>query len=123
MDLRTFLKVPAVISVFRNSGKVTGITALGSDVFVVRGTSYVDVYSSASFTTRRRLPLPESAQLQMIVSCSPNNCLYVGNMTQKILYRYDLSNNDTNSWTVSSDCFGLSVTKCFNLLLYLTLIT
>jgi len=115
-ELTTFLREPGVIHVLANCGEVRGITVLGTDVFVVRDTPDVDVYNSTSFTTRRMISIPKSEQLGAIVSCSHNNCLYVIDSGQKIIYRYDLSNNVTTKWSVSGTCYKLSVTKCYNVL-------
>jgi len=114
--LTKFLKEPGVVHVLAKSGGVRGITVLGSDVFVVRDTSTVDVYNSTSFTTRRKLSIPKSKQLGEIVSCSHNTCLYVSDIVQKIIYRYDLSKNVITKWSVSETCCGLSVTKSYNVL-------
>jgi len=95
---------------------VTGITVLGSDVFVVRCTSQVYVYNSTSFTSTHNLMITGSDQLRRIVSCSHNNCLYVSDPEQSNIYRYDLSDNVTTKWSVSGTCYEFSVTKCFNVL-------
>jgi len=121
MYLTAFLKAPAVDHVFSVSGDVTGITVLGSDVFVVRHPSHVDVYDSTSFTSTRSLIITGSEQLEGIVSCSHNNCLYVIDSAQDIIYRYDLSNNVTTKWSMSGQCYGLSVTKTDNVLITLRL--
>jgi len=98
---------------------VTGITVPGRDVFVVRDTSQVCVYNSTSFTSSHNLKISESEKLKGIVSCSHNNCLYVRDSTAKIIYRYDLSNHATTKWSVNGGCRGLSVTKCYNVLVTL----
>jgi len=95
---------------------VRGITVLGSEVFVVRRTSQVYVYNSTSFTSTRDFTITESKRLHEIISCSHNNCLYISDGGQRILYRYDLSNNVTTKWSVNGTCYGLSVSKCYNVL-------
>jgi len=95
---------------------VKGITVLGRDVFVVHDTSLVYVYNSISFTSAHNLMITGAEQLQGIVSCSHNNCLYVIDPGQNTIYRYDLSNNVTTKWSVSETCCGLSVTTCYNVL-------
>jgi len=74
---------------------VRGITVVGSDLFVVLGTSKVYVYNSTSFTSNNNIMITGSQQLHEIVSCSHNNCLYVSDWEQKTIYRYDFSNNVT----------------------------
>jgi len=115
-DLTKFLTKSLVLHVIQERGQVTGITTLGSDVFVVRRTSQVDVYNSSTFTSRRKIAITGSEQLRGIVSCSHNNCLYVSDPEQKIIYRYDLSNNVTTKWSVKGTCNKLSVTKYYNVL-------
>jgi len=97
---------------------VTGITVLGCDVFVVRLTSKVSIYSSTNFTSSQKLKIRATGakHLQGIDSCSHNNCLYVIDNKQDAIYRHDLSNNVTTKWSVSGTCCGLSVNKCYNVL-------
>jgi len=57
-----------------------------------------------------------SKKLQGIASCSHSNCLYVSDVGQKNIYRYDVLNDVTTLWSVSGKCCGLSVTKCYNVL-------
>jgi len=96
---------------------VSGITVLGSDVFVVRRTRQVYVYNSTRFTSLYNLMISGSEeQLEGIVLCSRNNCLYVSDYGQKIIYRHDISNNVTTKWSMSGICYGLSVTKTYNVL-------
>jgi len=99
--------------------KVTGITILGSDLFVVRCSSQVHVYDSTNFTSSRNIMIPGSQELRGIVSCSHNNCFYASGTEHKIVYRHDLANNTTTQWLVSGTCWGLSVNKRYNLLVLL----
>jgi len=117
-DFTKFLTKPTLLHVMtaKSGQPVTGITVLGSDVFVVRRTSQVYVYNSTSFTSSPNLTITGSKQLRRIVSCSHNNCLYVSDTLKESIYRHDLSNNVTIKWSVSSGCYGLSVTKCYNVL-------
>jgi len=102
-----------------NEKPVTGITVLGSEMFVVQDSSQVYVYDSTSLTSTRNINIPGSKVLRGIDSCSHNNCLYASDPSQKIIYRYVPSNNTTTDWSVGGTCWGLSVNKCYNLLVSL----
>jgi len=94
---------------------VTGVTVLGSELFVVQDTSQVNVYKSTNFTLTNNLMITGAKRLDGIVSCSHNNCLYVSDSIQHIIYRRDLSKNVTTKWSVSGKHI-LSVTKFYNVL-------
>jgi len=119
LDLTQFLINSSVVNVVPTTGKsVSGITVLGREVFVVRYTSEVFVYNSTSFTSISNISIPGS-QLRKIVSCSHYNCLYAIDSKQRLVYRHDLSNNVTTNWSVSGECWALSLTKCYNVLITL----
>jgi len=120
-DLTMFLRKSSVLHVMPSIGNpITGITVLGSRVFVVYDSSYVYVYDSASFTSMGKIKIRGSEQLGGIVSCSHNNCLYASDITRNTIYRYDLSDTTTTHWSVKGDCPGLSVNKRYNLLVILS---
>jgi len=119
-DWTVFLGKTSVLYVMpSNIHSVTGLTVLGSEVFVVQDSPQVYVYDSTSFTSTLNIMIPKSKQLRGIVSCSHNNCLYAREYSGKTIYRYDLSNDTTTKWSVSGKCWGLSVNKCYNLLVTL----
>jgi len=119
LDLINFLTNPPVVHIIPSTGKgFTRITVLGSQVFVIRYRSEVFIYNSTSFTSTKIL-IPGSQQLRRLVSCSRYNCLYTIDSRQRLLYRYDLSNNVTTSWSVNGNCWALSVTKSYKVLVTL----
>jgi len=107
-----FLKKPTVIHMMPKGGlSVTGITVLGSNLFVVRDTSQVHVYNYSNHTLTYTWTITGSEQLVGIVSCSLLNCLYASDIEQKVIYKVDPLKMVLNKWSVNGTCYGLSVTK------------
>jgi len=129
LSLTRFLEHPSVIHVMpscysfantsdQSSGTshpvspITGITVLGSEVFVVRNTSpQVNAYNTNSFASTRNITFAGSEGLQGIVACPHNNCLYLSDSKQKVLHRYDLRDCAAAQWLVGGICCDLSLTK------------
>ena len=86
LNLSKFLTKPTLLHVME--GNVSGITVLGSEVFVTLYKSYINVYNKShinesqgvrvynneSFTLSRTVNITGSNQLRGIVSCSHYNC-------------------------------------------------
>jgi len=96
---------------------VYGIAVLGSDLFIVRNGSQINVYNTDSFTITRRIDIPpDSSSLAAIIACPINNCLFISDFRQNVVHRYDLSNDEVTSWpvTVGRTCYGLSFINADN---------
>ena len=114
LNLNKFLTKPTLLHVIGQN--VTGVTVLGSDVFVTLHKSQINVYNNESFTLSLKVNITGSNILRGIVSCSHYNCLYAIDFKQNI-YKHNLSNNITTKWSIlGKTCNGLSVTKCYNVL-------
>jgi len=102
--------------------QLTGITVLGSELFIVGDPlSAVDVYDANSFDWKHKLKIPGSKWLQSIVACKRTNCLYISDVLQNIIYRhqFDCSKNVLSNWSVGEECGGLSVTRSYSVLVTL----
>jgi len=125
LKLTSFLSQPTLLHVISDSKSrppVNGVSVLGSQLFVAR--SYVkslDVYNTISFTLTRKLKIPGSKYLESIVACQHNNCLYISDTRQKILYRrrFDRTENVRSNWSINERCGGLSVTRSYSVLVTL----
>ena len=86
---------------------VTGITDLGSEIFVVKFHSGVNVYRFEDFKLTRVLRIDENCELRYTVSYAHYYCLYMNNTCwESTVYRYDLSTNLTTTWSVSGTDWG-----------------
>jgi len=97
---------------------ISGIAVLGNQLFVTRGkvTSKIDVYNSDSFSLTRSFAAPDLKSIRTIAACSHHNCLYVSDSGQKMIHRYAVTGGVFTKWPSCGDCYGLSVTREFNLL-------
>ena len=102
-------------------GCIRGIAVLGGELFVAAETSPdIQVYDSTNFTPTRKIPVPASTGAIAMVACPHHNCLYVSNNAKpSVLHRFDLSNNSTTNWSLSEQCWGLSLTNNNNVLVTL----
>jgi len=101
-------------------GLVYGLAVLDNELFVVRGgTSQVHVYNTNNFTLTRNITIKYAKYLTDIVVCPQSRCLYVSEPMQKVVYRYDLSNDDVTMWDVGGICWRLSLTINCNVLVML----
>jgi len=123
----SFSAKPLLHHVIQETGRVSGITVVGSQLFAIQrilfsGRGIVDVYITNTFTLTRKIEIPDSKNLVAIVSCVHNNCLYLCDDTgeKSIIHRYDLQlNNVINKWSIGGASEGLSVTSSYNVLVTL----
>jgi len=122
LKLTMFLSRPTLLHVIPEDKRrqiLKGIAVLGSELFVVRNdVSSLDVYNTIDFTLTSKLKIPGSIYPQSIVACKHNNCLYISDCAQKIIYRcrFDRSKNVLSNWSVGERCGGLSVTSSYSVL-------
>jgi len=112
-----FIDKLSVVGVMPNIGIINGITVLGNELFVVRGSmKEVEVFDSNTFDLVRKLTIPDSKRIYGIGSCSHFNCLYISDYELNKVHRYDLLDNVTTNWSLSGRCYRLSVTREFTVL-------
>jgi len=126
--LSTFLNKPTLLHILPENERteiIMGMTTLGSELFILRLFGrYLDVYNTISFTWTHKLEIPGSEYLELVVACQRNNCLYISDAEQKIIYRiqFDRSENVLSYWSVGGLCRGLSVTRSYSVLVTLPMV-
>jgi len=119
-DARSFLADPILLEVIDGFGSISGITVLGTELFVVRGrSSHVYVYNTNNFFLTRNLNITGSMNLADIVASAQHNCLYISDTGLNVVHRYNLTNNAITKWNVGGEFYGLSLTKDDNVLVSL----
>jgi len=118
---RLILNNSTLLSVISVNGPVTGVTVLGSELFVVRAgdLSEVYVYNTNNFTLTRNISITGSTKLRAILASPRYNCLYISDPGLGVIYRYNLSNKVITKWFVGDACYGLSLTSTDNVLVTL----
>jgi len=109
---------PTVTHVIPEGNRVTGVTSLSDDVFVVRLHSQqkIEVYDANTFTLQRHITVPGLDCIWGLVACPYNNCLYASDYRNSV-HRVDLSgSNAVMKWSVACWPAGLSVNSEHNLL-------
>ena len=120
LNAKMFLDKPELQRVISVNGSVRGITTLGNDVFVIlNGVTNVNVYDVNQVAVIRTLKIAGSSTLHEIVASLRNNCLYISDHSQQVVHRHDLSNDVVTQWPTGGQCYGLSLTNIFNVLVTL----
>jgi len=102
----SFLNDSKLLRDINVSGSITGITVLGSELFVVLHKSpQVSVYNTNYFTLTRTIPIPGSSDLRAIVVSPRHNCLYISDPGLNVVHQYNLSNNAISKWPMGADCY------------------
>jgi len=117
-----FLRAPKLLHIIPENKTIHGLTVLDNELFVVRGTSEVDVYDCRTFELTRKLTIPGSKGLQAIVACQHYTCLYISDSARKkqTIFRFDHRSKELiNKWPVKGGCCGLSVTTRYSVLVTL----
>ena len=99
--------------------RVSAVTSLGDDVFVVRYCSQqVEVYDAVTLTLQRRLVVPGLDEwFTGLAACPINNCLYASDWDNDCVYRVELPGSyAVKKWRVASYPAGLSVNNEHNLI-------
>ena len=113
LDVLWLVNKPRLLHVISGSAHAHAVTVLNNELFVVRSSpsssSQVNVYSTDKFTFNRNIAITDSQFLAAITAF--NNCLYVSDIVLNVVYRYNLSTNETIKWSVGGSCFGLSLTS------------
>ena len=121
LDARSFLVNPTLLCHFYTNVRLTGMTVLNSELFVVQGRSpQVNVYNTDTYTHSRDITITGSTGLNAIVASPRSNCLYVSEAALQVIYQYDHSNDVINMWFVNGKCYGLSLTSTDNVLVTLS---
>jgi len=112
-----FVNNSTLVSAIPGKGAITGITGLGTDLFVVRAISaHVYVHNTNNFNLTRNISVATSSYLLAIVASPRYNCLYISDFGPKVVHRYVLSNNVVTNWYDGGDYYGLSLTSTYNIL-------
>jgi len=99
--------------------RVTGVTSLGDDVFVVHWdkSQQVQVYDAVTFTLQRRLSVPGLGLSFGLAACASNKCLYASDFNNNSVHRVELSgSNAVTRWSVGSEPAGLTVNSAKNVI-------
>jgi len=110
---------PTVTHVIPGGERVTGVTSLGDDVFVVRDdkSQQVEVYDAVTSTLQRRLSVRGLGRSVGLAACASNKCLYASDCTNYSVHRVELSgSNAATKWSVGRDPLGLTVNSAKNVL-------
>jgi len=101
--------------------KVTGVTSLGDDVFVLRsGCSQqkIEVYDAETFTSQRHITVPLLGKwCYGLAVCPVNKCLYASDHLSDSVHRVELSgSNAVMKWSVARKPIGLSLNSEHNVI-------
>jgi len=119
---KTTLNKRAPLDVIEGSGKVYGIAVLGNNLFIVRGGSKINIYSTDNLNLKGSINIgPGPRSLRAIVACPINNCLFISDNSLNVVHRRDLSNNKITSWPIGGTCYGLSLTNADNGCIFATM--
>ena len=100
---------------------LTGVAALGNELFLCGLQSEVKVYKFVNnrYTLSRQIEIPESHRVLAMIACSQHQCLYVSVLQisavalKSVLRRFDIignsSSSSSSSWSLRGRCWGLSV--------------
>jgi len=94
---------PTVTHVIHGGERVSGVTSLGDDVFVVRidKSQQVEVYDAVTFTLQRRLSVRGLGRSYGLAACADNKCLYASDYHNDSVHRVELSgSNAVTRWSV-----------------------
>ena len=97
-------------------GKVTAVTSLGDDVFVMHlcNEQQVEVYDARTFTLKRHIHITVAGSWGL-AACAHYKCLYISDGENASIHRAELSgSNAVKHWSVASGPRGLSVNKAHN---------
>ena len=120
LDARMFLDKPTTFLLPAQFRDVSGLTVLNDELFVVQDEStQVNVYNTNTFTLSHNIDITGSKSLSAISSSSQHNCLYISDDSLKVVYRYNLSNKVITHWSVGGECYGLSETSTYSVLVTL----
>jgi len=116
--------VCAAASVIENiftNDRVAGVTSVDDELFVLlwrRDDNQVCVYSINDYQQRRHLNVPryEPDYHSDMTSCVRHKCLYMSDLDNSCIHRYELASSATSKWSVPGKPWGLSVTPSGNLL-------
>jgi len=117
VDVTVTSSEPAVTHVIPGEAKVTGVTSLGDDVFVVRydQSQQVEVYDAVTFTLQCRLSVPGLGTSVGLAACASNKCLYASGYSNDCIHRVELTgSNAVTEWSVGHYPEGLTVNNARN---------
>jgi len=110
--------VATLTHVIQGRGRVTAVTSLDDDVFVVRDNSQqVEVYDAVTFALQRHIIVHGlGSYTPGMTACARNKCLYLSNYDNRSVHRVELSgSNAVKKWSVTGGPRGLSVNIAHNL--------
>jgi len=104
-----------------NGGGVSGIAALGDEMFVVRwNNANLQVYkhNSDDMTIQRNVYVGAGTNtLRSVAACELNQCLYVSEQNSQMIHKVSpVTNNTVKRWSVGGQPFGVTVNSAHNLL-------
>jgi len=98
--------------------RVSAVTSLGNEVFVLRSGSQqqVKVYDASTFTLQRNITVPGLGDWSLgLAACAHYKCLYVADPQHNSIHRAELSGSSAvKKWSVANGPSGLSVNKEHN---------
>jgi len=100
-----------------DTGRVTAVTSLGDEVFVMRyryDSEQVEVYDATTCTLQRHVTIPGLGTSYGLAACAHYQCLYASDWTNRILRAELAGSNAVKEWSVASSPRGLSVNKAHN---------
>jgi len=113
---------PALIDVFvvRNRRRVSGITSIGDELFIVSYESkYVDVYSETPmpFHRKRAITVPNLGSWPLGIASIPDDRLvFVSDYQNNSLHRVEVDSISTKRWPVAHGPVGLSIASSGNVI-------
>ena len=104
----------SVVKTISTEKRVVGMTTVGHKVFVLlsQRKNQVAVYSTEDYRPLCRLNVPgyTPGDSDDITSCAQNQCLYMSDIANRCIHRYDLAKSRSTKWPVSGKPVGLSLT-------------
>ena len=99
---------------------VHGVTSVDDELFVLLGRddNQVAVYSINDYQLLRHLHVPglKRHYSNHMTSCVRHKCLYMSDVCDKCIHRYDLASSAISKWLLPYKPYGLSLTSSNNLL-------
>jgi len=123
-DIVCFLcTVGQVVHTLPDGEKITGLTSLADEIYVLRrkDSDQVEVYDVNTYRLQRRLTVPVCSIFADMASCEHYRCLYIGDPRNYCIHRLDVglglpAQGAATQWPVNDEPCSISVNAAHNVL-------